>query len=52
MTNRERFQLQFDSLCRQEPQLPSKPLTGIEREESEQREAKAFWDALERGNHE
>ncbi len=51
MTNRERFQAQFNKCCRQPYVKPSAPLTGIEKEMLEQEEAEKFWRELEKGDH-
>jgi hypothetical protein len=47
MTNRERFQLQFENCFRK---LPVKRLSGIERAEK-QTESRKFWTELEKFNH-
>lgn len=45
MTNRERFQLQFDNCFRK---LPVKRLDGNERAAKESEETRKFWDELQK----
>jgi hypothetical protein len=47
MTNRERFQLQFDNCFRK---LPVKRLDGIARAAREAEESQKFWTELEKFN--
>lgn len=47
MTNLQRYRLQLDGLCRKRPTVPQRPLTGIEKQQLEEDEAKAMWQELE-----
>jgi hypothetical protein len=47
MTNRERFQLQFDNCFRK---LPVKPMTGIDKQAKESEESRKMWIELQKFN--